>query len=93
MVYILYTDNSIIAGSDKAAIEETIEQIKQSGLDITIEGDIRDFLGINITLQQNQFHLTQPKLIQSILCNLNLTNDDVKPKDIPMALSQILHQH
>ena len=43
MVYILYTDDSIIAGSDRKAIEDTIQQIKQAGLDITIEGDIETF--------------------------------------------------
>ncbi len=47
MIYALYTDDSIIAGPDKAKIDQTIQQI-QSQLNITIEGDIRDFLGINI---------------------------------------------
>ena len=93
MIYILYTDDSIIAGSDKKAIEETIRHIKQSGLDITIEGDIRDFLGINIDRQNDQYHLTQPQLIKSILHDLHLTDESVKPKDIPMASSRILHRH
>ena len=71
MIYILYTDDSIIAGSDKQAINDTIESIKRAGLDITIEGGIRDFLGINITRDNDQYHLTQPQLIQSILRELN----------------------
>ena len=45
MIYILYTNNSIIAGSDKQSINETIQQIQQSGLDITIEGDINKLPG------------------------------------------------
>ena len=93
MVYILYTDDSIIAGSDKQAINRTIEQIKESGLDITIEGDIKDFLGINITRQNDQYHLSQPQLIQSILRDLSLTQANVKPKETPMASSRILHRH
>ena len=50
-------------------------------------------MGINITRQQDQFYLTQPQLIQSILRDLKLTNDNVKQKDIPMASSRILHWH
>ena len=60
MIYILYTDDSIIAGSDRQAIDETIRKIKQLGLEITIEGDMQDFLGINIDRQNDQYHLTQP---------------------------------
>ena len=93
MIYILYTDDSIIAGSDRQAIDETIRQIKQSGLDITIKGDIWDFLGINIDCQNDQYHLTQPQLIKYILHELKLTDEKVKPKDIPMASSRILHRH
>ena len=93
MVYILYTDDSIIAASDKQAIHDTIQQIKRSSLEITIEGDIRDFLDINITRQDDQYYLTQPQLIQSILYDLQLTNEKVNTKEIPMALSRILHRH
>ena len=93
MIYILYTDDSIIAGSDKQAINDTIKSIKRAGLDITIEGDIRDFLGINITQDNDQYHLTQPQLIQSVLKDLKLTQPNVNPKDIPMASSRILHRH
>ena len=93
MIYILYIDDSIIAGSDQQAIDETIRQIKQSGLEITIEGDIWDFLGINITRQNDQYHLSKPQLIQSILHDLKLTDNKVKPKEIPMASSRKLHRH
>ena len=34
-----------------------------------------------------------PPEIQSILHDLKLTDDKVKPKDIPMASSRILHRH
>ena len=93
MIYILYTDDSIITGSDRKTIEETIKLIQQAGLDITIKGDIQDFLGINITQHNQTYNLTQPQLIQSILRDLHLQNDNVKPKEIPMASSRILHKH
>ena len=93
MIYILYTDDSIIAGSNKQEIDKTIALIRQAGLDITIEGDIQDFLGINITRQNDTYNLTQPQLINSILRDLHLDNATTKPKDVPMASSRILHRH
>ena len=49
VIYVLYTDDSILAGPDKKEIDQIIEQIKAAKLDITVEGDIQDFLGVNIT--------------------------------------------
>ena len=40
--------DSILAGPDLKEIERAIEDIKKAKLDITIEGDIQDFLGVNI---------------------------------------------
>ncbi len=47
-MYVLYTDDSILAGLDQKEIEQTVQQMKEAGLDITIEGDLSDFLGVNI---------------------------------------------
>ena len=64
---------------------------------ITVEGQIDDFLGVNISRVNDEFHLTQPKLIQSILEELNLVaqKDDapVKTKDIPMLSSKFIGRH
>jgi hypothetical protein len=48
MMYVLYTDDSILAGPDQKEIEQAVQQMKEVGLDITIEGDCTDFLGVNI---------------------------------------------
>jgi hypothetical protein len=48
VMYVLYTDDSILAGPDKAKIDKVIADIQKAKLDITVEGDIQDFLGINI---------------------------------------------
>ena len=70
-VYVLYTDDSILAGPDKAEIEEIIEDIKKADLDITVEGDLQDFLGINIDRKEDgTIHMTQPHLIDQILKDL-----------------------
>jgi hypothetical protein len=37
-----------LAGSDQKEIEQAVQQMKEVGLDITIEGDLTDFLGVNI---------------------------------------------
>jgi Reverse transcriptase (RNA-dependent DNA polymerase) len=47
VMYILYTDNLILAGPDQNEILQVISQIQVANLNITVEGDIQDFLGIN----------------------------------------------
>ena len=44
-VFVLYTDNSILAGPDSRELDSIIEDRKKAELDLTVEGDIADFLG------------------------------------------------
>ena len=69
MIYVLYTDDSILAGPDQSEIDQTI-QVMRSQLDMTVEGDLKDFLGVNIQREGDKFVLTQPHLIDSILKSL-----------------------
>ena len=48
MIYVLYTDDSILIGPNHKQLPRTIDQTKGTGLSLTNEGDIQDFLGINI---------------------------------------------
>jgi hypothetical protein len=58
---VLYTDNSILAGPDEKELDDIVGRIKAVGLDITEEGEIEDFLGINIDrVDGNTYHLSQP---------------------------------
>jgi Reverse transcriptase (RNA-dependent DNA polymerase). len=67
ILYVLYTDDSIIAGLNKEEIEKVIESIKKTGLNITIKGELQDFLGINIQRENNgSIYLSQPHLIDQI---------------------------
>jgi hypothetical protein len=94
VMYVLYTDDSILAGPDEAEIDRVIEDIKQAGLNITIEGDLQDFLGINIDRKPDgSIHLTQPHLIDQILKDLRLDADDVHTKPTPAASSKLLSRH
>ena len=94
VLYVLYTDNSILAGPNKDEIEQVLKELKEAKLDITDEGDVKDFLGVNIKKQNDgTIHMTQPHLIDQILKDLNMNGDDVKIKDTPAASSRLLSRH
>jgi len=94
VIYVLYTDDSILAGPDQHEIEEVIEAIRKAKLDITVEGDLQDFLGVNITRKDDgSIEFTQPQLIDKILSATGMNHGKVKPKDTPMASSHILRRH
>jgi hypothetical protein len=93
-IYLLYTDDSILAGPDNDELDEIIEEIKSTGLDITDEGDIEDFLGVNIErIDKDTYHLRQPHLIDQILKQLRLDKDSVNTKTTPALASKILSNH
>ena len=91
-MYMLYTDDSILAGPDKNEIDQIIKDIQNTGLNITREGDIKDFLGINIKkLKEGSIEFTQPHLIDQILNDLKMDKDKVKTKSIPCMVSKVLN--
>jgi hypothetical protein len=93
VMYVLYTDDSLLAGPDPTEIDEAIRDIKNANLDITIEGDIQDFLGVNIERRSDgTIHLTQPHLIDQILEDLKMP-EVTKTKNIPAASSKLLRRH
>ena len=93
-VYVLYTDDSILAGPSQAEINETIAAIRKAGLKITDEGTIEDFLGVNIDRRPDgTIKYSQPHLIQQILKDVNMAGDNVVPKTTPAPSSRILHAH
>ena len=93
VMYVLYTDDSILAGPDKAEIDKAIEDIKAAKLNITVEGDLQDFLGVNINRKEDgTIHLTQPHLVDQILEELGLP-DNLKSKPIPATSSKLLSRH
>lgn len=93
MMYILYTDDSILAGPDQAEIDKTV-QLMQQELDITVEGTLTDFLGVNIDRREDgTIKLTQPRLIDQILQDLRLTDNNVHAKPTPAASSKLLSRH
>ena len=93
-IYVLYTDDSIIAGPNKKELDDTIEEIKQVGLEITVEGTLEDFLGIRMDRQDDgTIHMHQPQLIKQIMSDLKVDASRLKPKPTPMVSSRILKRH
>ena len=75
VMYVLYTDDSIISGTDLKEVEKAIENIKSAKLDITIEVNIQYFLGFNIDHKPyGTIHLTQSHLVDKILNYIKMGN-------------------
>ena len=51
VIYLLYTDDTILAGPDKSEIDEVIEQIRGAKLDITVEGELILWLSVQSLYQ------------------------------------------
>jgi len=94
-LYVLYTDDSLLAGPDKDEIDQIIDELqKKAKLAITVEGDLADFLGVNIDRRSDgTIHLSQPHLIDQILEDLRLKAANVKSRSTPAASSKLLTRH
>jgi hypothetical protein len=93
-IYVLYTDDLILAGPTNKDLDQAIADMKKAELNLTVEGDIADFLGVKIERKADgTIHFTQPHLIDSILECLRLKEDKGKTKSTPAASSRILGAH
>jgi hypothetical protein len=74
-------------------IQDTIRQMRKQ-LDITIEGDLTDFLGVNIDRRPDgTIHLSQTKLIDQILHDVRMDGNNIKTRETPAASSKLLSRH
>ena len=72
-VYALYTDDSILERLDPTEIDNLLKQMRKTKLYIIEEGTLEIFLGVNIDRKPDgSIHLTQARLIENILGDLNL---------------------
>ena len=90
VMYALYIDDSILGAPTRHELDVVIAAIKDAKLQITLEGDLADFLGVKIERKsRNEIIFTQPHLIDDILNDLGLQHaKDVK--ETPTASSRIL---
>ena len=90
-IYMLYTDDSILAGPCQKEIDQVVKDLQKANLNVTDEGDVQDFLGVNIKkLDDGNIQLSQPHLVDQILKDLNMTQDNVKTKSTPAMVSKLL---
>jgi Reverse transcriptase (RNA-dependent DNA polymerase) len=66
-----YVDDLVIYAPKQVTIDQLLQSFHDDGdqynWEMTIEGTIQEFLGINLTRRGNEWHLTQEGLIQSVL--------------------------
>ena len=63
-MYALYIDDSRLGAPNRHELDEAIAAIKDAKLQITLEGDLADFLGVKIERKSpNEIRFTQPHLI------------------------------
>ena len=63
-VYNLYTEDSILTGTDQDKIDQIIEDLNRVKIVLIVEGDLQDFLGVKIERKgDGNINLTQPNLI------------------------------
>ena len=90
VLYALYIDDSILGAPSRQELDEAITAIKDAKLQITLEGDLADFLGVKIErTSANEIIFTQPHLIDDILNDLGLQHAK-EGKETPAASSRIL---
>ena len=90
VMYALYIDDSILGAPMRKELEAAIKAIQDTKLQITLEGDLADFLEVKIERKgTNEIIFTQPHLIDDILNDLGLKHAK-DGKKTPAASSQIL---
>ena len=93
-MFVLYTDDSILAGPDQQELDDIVKEMEAVGLKLTVEGDISDFLGVQIDrINDNTFNLSQPHLINDVLKELHLDGEKVAIKKTTGASSKTLGRH
>ena len=89
-LYALYIDDSILGAPTRHELDVAIRAITDAKLEITLEGDLSDFLGVNIDRTgPNEIIFTQPHLIDDILNDLWLQHAK-DGKETPAVSSRIL---
>ena len=93
-MYALYADNSILADPNPEDIDTILKHMCKAKSNITEEGTLEDFLGVNLDRKMNStIHLAESHLIDKILGDLSLLGEGMKTKIILTSPSKILRRH
>ena len=90
MYALYYIDDSILGAPTRHELDEAITAIKDAKLQIALEGDLADFLGVKIKRKSpNEIIFSQPHLIDDVLNDLGFRHAK-DGKETPTASSWIL---
>ena len=90
VIFLVYVDGGIFISPSSSNIDKAIEDLKKQKLDIADQGDLKDYLGVNITkLKDGSIKLTQPHITDQIIEQTKL-NPKAEPKQTPALSSKIL---
>ncbi|GFH58525.1 hypothetical protein CTEN210_15001 [Chaetoceros tenuissimus] len=90
IICVVYVDDTLFFAKDDKIIDNHISKLKKLGFDLTEEGDVTAFLGVEISKDENGvITMTQTGLIDNILALLGL-KDESKQHKTP-ATSPPLH--
>ena len=78
--------------ADNTAIDDALRDLREQGFSIGYQGDVSDFLGIEITQCPNgTINLAEPQLIDFIISDLHMQHN-TKSHDTPALSTTILHK-
>ena len=96
-VLLVYTDDCILIDKDSEANIDEVVRLLQTKFNVGDEGSLEDYLGVRVDkLEDGNYHLCQPQLIDSILKDLNLIDErgiarpGAKSKDNPSQTTKLL---
>ena len=88
----LYVDDCVIFANDSSTISSFISRMKDRGYLLQDEGNIKNFLGVNISrIPNGKYEMKQTGLIQDILNNLGLNHPQTKYSKNTTPAQEILH--
>jgi Reverse transcriptase (RNA-dependent DNA polymerase) len=89
VLFLVYVDDGILVSPHNEHMQEELK-ILQTQFNIAVEGTLSKYVGVNIEGREDgTIHMTQPQLIQSVLKELNFT-DDTKVVSTPAFSTTVL---
>ena len=88
MVVLVYVDNCILTGKNSTIIESFIDFLQHGdeNFDFTEKGSMDRYLGVGIQrLENKEFILRQPFLIQQILKAMDIDVKETNEKSVPVV--------
>ena len=84
LIVICYVDDLGIQGPNKATIDKFVQQIRDAGFELTVEGSFTEYLGIQYSKRDSStIEMTQQGLIKKIIETTGMK--DCNPNKVPAA--------